>query len=280
MIALAIITLVGWLTIGGAACRQPPQHDRRAVIACPCALGLATPTAIMVGTGRGAENGILFRDSEALERAAALDTVLLDKTGTITAGKPALAEIIPAPGVSQHRLLQFGASAEAASEHPIALALLDEAKARGINLLPLQDFQAIPGGGIQATIDGAQVLLGSRRFISERGIDISAIASHISEPQSRGLSVVLLALDGQITGALAIGDTVKPSSQAAIQAMQARGLDITMITGDNRQTAQVIARELGISSVMAEGPFQPRKPARSSGCKRWRECRHGRRWHQ
>ncbi len=253
VIVLAVITLIGWLTIGGAGLPTAILNMIAVlVIACPCALGLATPTAIMVGTGRGAENGILFRDSEALERAAALDTVLLDKTGTITAGKPALAEIIPAPGVSQHRLLQFGASAESASEHPIALALLDEAKSRGINLLPLQDFQAIPGGGIQATIDGAQVLLGSRRFISERGIDISAIASHISEPQSRGLSVVLLALDGQITGALAIGDTVKPSSQAAIQAMQARGLDITMITGDNRQTAQVIARELGISNVMAE----------------------------
>ena len=253
VIALALLTLVGWLTLGAASLPQAILNMIAVlVIACPCALGLATPTAIMVGTGRGAEAGILFRDSEALERAAKLDAVLLDKTGTITQGKPSLARLIPADGMDETTLLKFSASAEAASEHPLALAILAEAKARGLALLPLDSFQAIPGGGIQATIDGVEVLVGSQRFINERGIATAALADDIAAQQSQGLSVVLLALDGAVAGALAIGDTVKPTSKAAIKELRERGLEATMISGDNRATAEVVARSVGISRVMAE----------------------------
>ncbi len=253
VIVLALLTLVGWLSIGGASFPQAILNMIAVlVIACPCALGLATPTAIMVATGRGAESGILFRDSEALERAASLDSVLLDKTGTITAGKPSVAEITPAPGMDARAILQYSASAEAASEHPIARAVLDEAKARRIELLPLDDFEAIPGGGVQASVHGKAVLLGSQRFIAERGINIGALDSHINEQQSRGLSVVLLAWDERLAGALAIGDTLKPSSKAAIRALLDRGLNLTMISGDNQRTAEVIARQVGIEKVLAE----------------------------
>jgi len=253
VIVLAIITLVGWLTIGGADLPTAILNMIAVlVIACPCALGLATPTAIMVGSGRGAEAGILFRSSEALERAAALTTILLDKTGTITRGEPTLAMVIAMSGVAERDVLQYSASAEAASEHPLALALLDAAKSQGINPLPLSEFEAIPGQGVHATAAGAEILVGSPRFISERGIDIAPLSTDIARQQSQGHSVVLLAADGELMGALAIGDAVKPSSKAAISALQARGLAVAMITGDNQATADVIAGEVGIERVLAQ----------------------------
>ena len=253
VIVLAIITLVGWLTIGGADLPAAILNMIAVlVIACPCALGLATPTAIMVGSGRGAEAGILFRSSEALERAAALTTILLDKTGTITRGEPTLAKVIAMPGVSERDVLQYSASAEAASEHPLALAVLDAAKSQGINLLPLSEFEAVPGQGVSATVEGAEILVGSPRFISERDIDIAPLSADIARQQNQGHSVVLLAVDEQLMGALAIGDAVKPSSKAAISALQSRGLTVAMITGDNQATADVIAREVGIERVLAQ----------------------------
>lgn len=253
VIALAVITLVGWLTIGGANLPAAILTMIAVlVIACPCALGLATPTAIMVGTGRAAEAGILFRSSEALERAGAVTTILLDKTGTITQGKPTLVEAIAAPGVNARDLLQYSASAEAASEHPFALALLDEAKAQGINPLPLDSFEAVPGRGIIATIDGAEILVGSPNFIAQRGVDIAPLADQIARPRLSGLSVIMVAADNALMGALAIGDALKPSSAPAIQALRERGLTVAMITGDNQQTADVIARDAGIERVMAQ----------------------------
>ena len=253
VIVLAIITLVGWLTVGGADLPQAILNMIAVlVIACPCALGLATPTAIMVGSGRGAEAGILFRSSEALERAGALTTILLDKTGTITQGKPNVVEVIAAPGFSGRNVLQFSASAEAASEHPLALAVLDEAKAQGIAPLPLENFEANPGRGIVATIDGKEILVGSPRFIAENDIDINALESDIARSQNQGQTVVLLAIDRRLAGAIAIGDTVKPGSKDAIRALKSRGLAIAMITGDNRQTADAIAREVGIERVLSE----------------------------
>ncbi|MCY3797093.1 MAG: heavy metal translocating P-type ATPase [Chloroflexi bacterium] len=255
VIALAIITLVGWLTLGGADLPTAILNMIAVlVIACPCALGLATPTAIMVGSGRGAEAGILFRSSEALERAGALTTILLDKTGTITQGQPAVTEVLAAPGFSERDVLQFSASAEAASEHPLALALLDEAKARGIATLPLQNFEASPGRGLIAAIENKDILVGSPRFIAENNIDINALEADIARSQNKGATVVLLAIDGTPAGAIAIGDTVKPSSAAAISALRQRGLDVALVTGDNRQTADAIAREVGIERVLAEAP--------------------------
>ena len=253
VIILALITLVGWLALGGAALPQAILNTIAVlVIACPCALGLATPTAIMVATGRGAEAGILFRSSQALERAASLTTILLDKTGTITSGKPTVTEVIAAPGFSERAVLRFSASAEAASEHPFALALLAEAKSRGISLLPLESFEAIPGQGLMAAIDGANVKLGSPRFIAENRIDLAPLADQIARPQSRGHSVIALAIDDRLTGALAIGDSLKPSSRPALRALRDRGYNLTMITGDNQATAEVIAYEAGIERVLAE----------------------------
>ncbi len=256
VIALAMITLVGWLTIGSGGSADLPTAILNMiavlVIACPCALGLATPTAIMVGTGRGAESGILFRNSESLERSKSLSTILLDKTGTITAGQPRVTDVIAGPGSDAEAVLRFAASAEAGSEHPFAQALLAEAKSRGLELLPLDSFEAIPGQGISAIVGGAAALVGSPRFIAERGIDIAPLSDQIARPQTRGHSVILLAVEGAFMGALAIGDTVKPSSKPAIRALRDRGFEVAMITGDNRQTAEVIAREVGIERVMAE----------------------------
>ena len=253
VIVLAIITLVGWLTIGGADIPQAILNTIAVlVIACPCALGLATPTAIMVGTGRGAEAGILFRSSEALERAGALTTVLLDKTGTVTRGQPAVSEIIAAPHTDAATVLRYSASAEAVSEHPLALAVLSEAKAQGIAPMPLETFEAIPGRGLIAAVDGANVLVGSPRFIAERDIDISPLEAEIEALQSRGATVVLLAIDERLAGAIAISDTVKSTSKEAVRALRHRGLNVALISGDNRQTAAAIAREVGIEHVMAE----------------------------
>jgi len=253
VMVLAIITLVGWLTLGGADLPTAILNMIAVlVIACPCALGLATPTAIMVGSGRGAEAGILFRSSEALERAGALTAILLDKTGTVTRGQPTVSEVIAAPHSDAATVLRYSASAEAVSEHPLALAVLSEAKAQGIAPLPLETFEAIPGRGITATIDGVEILVGSPRFISERDIDISPLKADITRAQNQGQTVVLLAIDETLAGAIAIGDTVKPSSKDAIRALRDRGLDVALITGDNRQTAAAIAREVGIERVMAE----------------------------
>ena len=253
VIVLAAVTLVGWLTIGGASLPQAILNMIAVlVIACPCALGLATPTAIMVGSGRGAEAGILFRDSAALERAGALTTILLDKTGTVTQGKPAVTEIVTAPDTDERALLQFSASAEASSEHPLASAVVAAAKAHGMPLLPVDQFTAVPGKGVSATISERAALIGSPRFLAENDIDISPLADDISRLQANGHTVVLLALDHKLAGAIAIGDTVKRTSAQAIQTLQARGLDITLITGDNQQTAAAIAREVGITRVLAE----------------------------
>ncbi|MDE2637149.1 MAG: heavy metal translocating P-type ATPase, partial [Chloroflexota bacterium] len=209
-------------------------------------------TAIMVGSGRGAEAGILFRDSAALERAGALTAILLDKTGTVTQGKPAVTEIVTAPNVDEATLLQFSASVEAGSEHPLASAVVAAAKARGIPLLPVEGFKAEPGKGVSATISGRAALIGSPRFLAENDIDISPLADDISRLQANGHTVVLLAVDHNLAGAIAIGDTVKSTSAEAIQTLQARGLDVTLITGDNQQTADAIARQVGITRVMAE----------------------------
>ncbi len=253
VIVLAAVTLIGWLTLGDADLPSAMLNMIAVlVIACPCALGLATPTAIMVGSGRGAEAGILFRDSAALERAGALTTILLDKTGTVTQGKPAVTDIVPAPDFDERSLLQFSASAEGSSEHPLASAVVVAAKARGIPLLPVADFAAEPGKGVRATIDGRAVHIGSPRFLAENDIDINPLADHISQMQANGHTVVLLALDKTLAGAIAIGDTIKSTSKEAIGALQARGLDLALITGDNRQTAAAIASQVGIKRVMAE----------------------------
>ena len=252
VVLLAALTFAGWLLMTGDFPRAMLNMIAVLVIACPCALGLATPTAIMVGMGIGAESGLLYRDSESLEKSKSLTTILLDKTGTITAGQPRLKEIRPASGFDSREALALAASAEAGSEHPFALALLAAAKSQGIALRPLDAFEADPGRGIAASISGAQVLVGSPRYMAERGINLTPLADEIARPQRRGDSVIALAVDDRLAGALAIGDTLKPSSKSAIRALQDRQLEVMMITGDSRGTAQVIASEVGIKRVHAE----------------------------
>ena len=253
VIALAAATFVGWLVLQAADLPQAILNMIAVlVIACPCALGLATPTAIMVGTGRGAEMGILFRNSESLEKSRALSTILLDKTGTITAGQPTVAQLLTMPQTAAKELLQWAASAEAASEHPLAQAVLDRARADAIPLLPVSAFEAVPGRGITATVADKTVLVGNSDFMTEQGIDISALKDAVADLQNQAHTVVLVAVDGQLQGALAIGDEIKATSAAAIAALKVRGLKVAMVTGDNQQTANAIANAVGITSIFAE----------------------------
>ena len=253
VIVLALLTFVGWLLFAGAGLPQAILNMIAVlVIACPCALGLATPTAIMVGTGRGAEAGILFRSSESLEKTKALTTILLDKTGTITIGQPTVTDVIALPNNDSDTVLQWAASAEAGSEHPLALAVLASAKTEHVELLPLEALEAIPGRGIHATVAGRDVLVGNVQLMRENGIDTSSLETEIGRLQNLALTVVLVALDNQLQGALAIGDKLKSTSGAAIAALKARGMQVAMVTGDNHQTAAAIARDVGISRVYAD----------------------------
>ena len=253
VILLAALTLVGWLTLGGASFPQAVLNMIAVlVIACPCALGLATPTAIMVGAGRGAQAGILFRSSESLEKTGSLTAILFDKTGTITQGEPTLQDVIAVEGVDARQVLRWGASAEAASEHPLAEAVLEKAKAEAISLHPLEDFEAVPGRGIQAMIAGETVLVGSPQFIADRGIETAALEADISRLQNQARTAVLVARGRQLQGALGIGDRLKPSSKVAVAALKSQGLRVGMITGDNVQTAAAIAGDVGIERVFAD----------------------------
>ncbi len=253
VIVLAAITFIGWMTIGGAPFPQAILNMIAVlVIACPCALGLATPTAIMVGTGRGAEMGILFRNSESLEKTHALNTVLLDKTGTITEGKPAVTDVVTVNKVSSQAVLQWSASAEQASEHPLGDAIVDKAKAENITLHKVESFEAMSGRGIRAVIDAQTVLVGSPCYMTENDIDISSIAGEINRLQGNARTAVLVVKDNQLLGAIGIADTVKAESKQAIANLKSQGLQVAMVTGDNQLTADAIAREVGIETVFAD----------------------------
>jgi len=253
VITLAAVTLIGWLTIGGATFPQAILNMIAVlVIACPCALGLATPTAIMVGTGRGAEMGILFRNSESLEKTHALSSILLDKTGTITEGQPAVTDVLTVDGVNPQTVLQWSASAEQASEHPLAEAIVEKAKADSVSLQAVESFEAMSGRGIHATIDGQTVRVGSPRYMSESGIDTSALDGDVNRLQGNARTVVMVAKGDELLGAIGIADTVKADSKQAIERLKALGLQVAMVTGDNQQTADAIAREVGIEQVFAE----------------------------
>lgn len=225
------------------------------VVACPCALGLATPTAIMVGTGKGAEKGILIKGGESLERIQAVQAVLLDKTGTITRGKPELTDVYVAEGGDVEEMLRLVALAEQGSEHPLAAALVEGAKARGLDLaVAPQSFTAQVGRGVEAQVAGHSVLVGTRKLMEERGLDSESCAPQVLEWERQGKTAMLAAIDGVVTGALAVADTVKPDSAEAVRQMHVQGLDVWMITGDNRRTAEAIAAGVGIPAerVLAE----------------------------
>lgn len=223
------------------------------IIACPCALGLATPTAIMVGTGIGAENGILIKGADALEAAHQLDTVVLDKTGTITLGSPVLTDLITDKNFIDEEVLTLVASAESNSEHPLALAIIASAKERQLNLRPVTDFNAIPGYGLKATVENRQLLIGNNKLLTAENVSLdNHLLNKAHQLADDGKTPVFVAIDGQLAGLLGIADPIKPTSMAAIKELKKLGLDIVMLTGDNQRTAIAIAEQLGISQVLAE----------------------------
>ena len=221
------------------------------VIACPCALGLATPTAIMVGTGKGAENGILIKSGQALEAAYQLDTIVLDKTGTITVGKPSLTDLLPLGDLNRPDLLQLIASAEQHSEHPLAQAILEAAKEEGLDLLPVSHFEAMVGRGLAAQVEGRRLLVGNESLMKEKNIDSSAFQEQLLELSQEGKTAMFVAIDGQLAGILAVADEMKSSSLSAVSELQSMGLEVIMLTGDREETAKAIAQKAGIQKVIA-----------------------------
>jgi len=222
------------------------------VIACPCALGLATPTAVMVGAGRGAELGILFKNSEALEQTRAVTVIALDKTGTITKGQPAVVDVSAIGDITEAKLLYYAASAERASEHPIARSITAYAESSGVALTQPTTFKAESGRGLSAEIDAMPVLVGSPRLMRDSGIDLIPGQAALNRVQANAQTAVLVAVDGVLIGVLGIADTVKESSAEAIRQLNAMGIKTVMLTGDNRQTAEAIAREVGVQEVIAD----------------------------
>jgi P-type Cu+ transporter len=254
VIAIAIVTFTVWFTVGPAPALTLALVSAIAVliIACPCALGLATPLSIMVGTGKGARAGILIRTAEALETAHRLDTVVLDKTGTITEGKPALTDVRPAGGFDETGLLALAAAAEADSEHPLAAAIVAGARERGVALPAAAGFDSVTGQGVQATVDGRGVLVGSARLLAGAGVDTASLDPVAAELSAEGKTPVLAAVGGAAAGVLAVADPVKDDSAAAIAALHRLGVQVVMLTGDNATTAAAIARAVGVRRVLAE----------------------------
>jgi P-type Cu+ transporter len=222
------------------------------IIACPCAMGLATPTSIIVGTGKGAESGILIKGGEALEGAHKLDTVVLDKTGTLTRGEPELTDVVPTNGVPEEELLRLLASAELGSEHPLGEAIVRGARDRGLPLAEADEFEAISGGGIRARVEGRDVLVGSRRFLLESGVSEDGLLARSEELARAGKTPVFVAVDGEAAGIVGVADVVRDESREAVDRLHSLGLEVAMLTGDNRRTAEAIARELGVDRVVAE----------------------------
>ena len=222
------------------------------IISCPCALGVATPAALMVGVGKGAEAGILIRGGEVLERAQKLTTVIFDKTGTLTRGEPNVTDIVPIGTGTETDALRLAAAVEAGSEHPLGEAIVRAAKHRNLELAKVENFEAIPGHGIKGRVDGRVVLLGNRRLFAREGIDVKAAEETMTRLEHEGKTAMLVGADGRLAGVIAVADTLKPEAKDAIAALRGEKVEVVMLTGDNRRTAQAIARELGIEEVIAE----------------------------
>jgi Cu+-exporting ATPase len=248
VIVIAALTFIGWMLLGPEPRLPLALTGAIAVliIACPCAMGLATPTAIMVGTGKGAENGILIRDGAALEHAQRVTAVVLDKTGTITRGQPAVTLVQPVAGTTEEELLRIVAAAERGSEHPLAEAIVRHADGLNIDTSAATTFEAVAGHGVRATVEGSQVLVGTETHLEAAGIDVSPLSLLASEIAARGASPVLAARDGGLIGLIGLSDTVKPESAAAVKRLRGAGVQVWMITGDRRATAQKIGAEVGI----------------------------------
>jgi Cu+-exporting ATPase len=256
VLVLAALTFVGWMIWGPEPKVSFALSAAIAVlvIACPCALGLAAPTAIMVGTGKAAENGILVRGGEALEQARKIDAIVLDKTGTLTRGKPAVTEIVPGEGITEDELLALAAALEVGSEHPLGEAVVEAARSQGITLAAVDEFQSITGKGIAGRVDGQDVLVGNRALLAERNVAIEALQTDADRLAAAGATPVYVAVAGRPAGVIGIADTLKPESREAVAQLRALGLDVWMLTGDNQTTAEAIARQVGIAPdrILAE----------------------------
>ena len=258
VVLVAVTTFGLWLLLGPEP-RLPAALTAAVavlIIACPCAMGLATPTAIMVGTAKGAEAGILVRDGAALEQAQRISSVVLDKTGTITRGQPSVVELRSLPGTTDTELLRLAASAERGSEHPLAEAIVRLATEQDLELPPAQEFSSVSGGGVHARVEGRPTIVGSAQLLVERGVDVRPLESLVHEAASAGHTPVLVAVEGEAIGMLAIADTVKPESAEAVHRLQAAGLDVWMLTGDRAAVADAIGAEVGITPdrILAEVP--------------------------
>jgi len=254
VIGIAIITFIVWYFVGPAPALTFAILNFVAVliIACPCALGLATPTAIMVGTGKGAEHGVLIRSAEALERSQRIRAVLLDKTGTLTRGEPKVTDIIAVSSSAQEKVLQLAASAEHGSEHPLGEAIVKAAAEKRLEIAPVSDFNAIPGHGVEALVEGKKVLLGNLGLMKDRGLSLNGLEEKAVHLFDQGKTVMFLGVDSQVVGIIALADTLKPNAMEAVAELHKIGIETVMLTGDNRRTAEAIAREVGIDRVLAE----------------------------
>ena len=272
ILGIALLTLVAWLALPGTfysvvqwadgfvpwvnSALDPVSLALFAaiavlVIACPCALGLATPTALMVGSGMGAENGVLIRNGEAIQTMKSVNTIVLDKTGTITQGKPGVTDVVPTSGQQEEVILQVAASVESGSEHPLGEAIVKGAQDRGLSILDMSEFNAIPGKGVEARVDGRSVLVGNINLMEERGVTVSGVQERLAELENQAKTAMLVAIDGELVGTIAVADQLKIDSERAIAELKELGLEPVMITGDNERTAKAIAREVGIERILA-----------------------------
>ena len=254
VISIGLVTFCVWYFFGPAETRFTfalVNFIAVLIIACPCAMGLATPTAIMVGTGKGAEQGILFKNAESLERAQKIDTIVLDKTGTLTRGEPTVTDVMR-DTISEQEILFLAGSAEKGSEHPLGEAIVRTAIEKGIALEQAETFEALPGHGIRAVVKGKEIILGNERLMADRKIDFKNLLVEAEKLSAHGKTPMFVAVDGKAAGIIAVADTVKEHSKEAVAGLKALGLEVVMLTGDNRRTAQAIADELGITRVLAE----------------------------
>jgi Cu+-exporting ATPase len=254
VIGIGILTFVIWYFFGPAPALTYAVLNFVAVliIACPCALGLATPTSIMVGTGKGAEHGVLIRGGEALETAHKLKAIVMDKTGTLTRGEPSVTDTLAWNDFGEEEVLRYAASAEKGSEHPLGEAIVNRAKEKNISLINPENFNAVTGHGIEASIDGRPLLLGNAKLMADRNIPMNGLEKKAGKLSNQGKTPMFVAIDQRPAGIIAVADTLKENSKEAVDALHRLGIEVAMITGDNRRTAEAIARQIGIDRVLAE----------------------------
>jgi Cu+-exporting ATPase len=253
VVAVAMASGLFWYFVGGVGLNfSVLAFVSVVVIACPCALGIATPAALLVGTSKGAQNGVLIKGGEYLERAGKVNVVIMDKTGTLTEGRPSVTDIVTTGTLDQRELLRLAASAEKGSEHPIGRAVVREAQAKALDLLEPSGFEALAGAGVKAKVDGRLVLVGSRSLALGQGIGSPAFEERLKRLEEEGKTVVVVGADGTVAGALAVADRLKPSAEPAVSSLRKIGVDVVMVTGDNERTAAVISKEAGIDRYVAK----------------------------